>query len=99
MAHIKANLLFYPGEKKDGTPVFFTSGYRPAFKFKDNDEFNSGEIKFIGKDRIESGETVEGDITLLHPELVKEYLKVGNTFSFQEGTILAGKGEILKVYQ
>src|SRR5687768_5692286 len=91
---VKARLFFYPKDKKR---TFFT-GYRPAFKIRPDDMYNSGEIKFLDPSGIvNSGESVDAIINFISPEYVSDYLVCGLNFTFSEGPNIIGEGEILEI--
>ena len=72
------------------------SGYRPAFKIKD-DYLTTGIIKLVGVDELQYDDETMAEIWLLSPEFYPNCLKVGQVIQFQEGQIIHGFATITKV--
>jgi translation elongation factor EF-Tu-like GTPase len=93
---ILATLTFYP-EKVIGKKRIFYNKYRPAFKIRE-DMFNSGEIVFIDKIEVITGDTnVDAIITFLHGNLLTEFIYKGKKFTFAEGSKFFGEGIVLEI--
>lgn len=75
-------------------PVF--SGYRPAHLI--GDYLTTGVHEYFNTDVLKNGETADGTITFLSPELYHHSLKVGMRLVFQEGAIVTGYAKILEIY-
>ncbi len=96
MIKIKAKIYLYKNKGRNGS---FKSGYRPAFNFDGNDNnFFTGHIELINKDLFMRGDLEEVFITFITDnKSIQNFLKVGNTFSFNEPPIEVGEGEILDI--
>lgn len=74
----------------------FISGYRPAFKVKE-DYLTTGIIRFIGTDKLSYDNEAKAEIWFLTPEFYPNCLKVGQVIQFQEGAIVHGFATITKI--
>ena len=93
---ILAELTFYPKEVL-GTSRKFINKYRPAFKIRE-DMYNSGQIEFLDKFEVYSGEThVKAYITFPYKQLLIKHIYVGKIFTFCEGHKPLGEGVILGI--
>ena len=72
------------------------SGYRPAFKVKD-DYLTTGIIRLIGDDELPYDNEAMAEIWFITPELYPNCLKVGQVIPFQEGKIAHGFVIITKI--
>lgn len=72
------------------------SGYRPAFKVKD-DYLTTGIIKLIGSDELSYDKEMMAEIWFFTPELYPNCLKVGQVIQFQEGKTIHGFATITKI--
>lgn len=72
------------------------SGYRPAFKVKD-DYLTTGIIRLIGIDELPYDNEAKAEIWFITPELYPNCLKVGQVIQFQEGKIIHGFATITKI--
>ena len=72
------------------------SGYRPAFKVKD-DYLTTGIIKLIGVDELPYDNEAVAEIWFLTPEVYPNCLKVGQVIQFQEGQDIHGFVTITKI--
>jgi hypothetical protein len=77
------------------TPAF--SGYRPQVKFPFSEMQTSGQQKFIDKDIVYPGETVNAEIGIISVEFFQHQLSEGMPFEFREGSRVIGTGRILKI--
>jgi hypothetical protein len=75
----------------------FHSGYIPATKFDGSELLTSGKQKFVGKEKTQSGETLNAFITIISIDAFKGFLFPGQKIYFYEGDKLMGSGKILKV--
>jgi translation elongation factor EF-Tu-like GTPase len=96
MILVKANLKLYYGEKARQTP--FTNGYRPLFNFGE-DMKTSGQINLIDKNEFSPGENGVVEIAFLNDEYLGKDFNVGTKFSFGEGKIPLGEGEIIEILE
>jgi translation elongation factor EF-Tu-like GTPase len=58
---------------------------------------NDAQHKYIDKERVAPGETVNASLRLLRPDLQQGRLFVGMPFTVQEGSRIVGNGTILRV--
>lgn len=72
------------------------SGYRPAFKVKD-DYLTTGIIKLIDIDELLYDDEAKAEIWFITPELYSNCLEVGQIIQFQEGKIVHGFATITKI--
>lgn len=72
------------------------SGYRPAFKVKD-DYLTTGIIRLIGIDELSYNGVAKAEIWFLSPEFYPNCLKIGQVIQFQEGKIIHGFVTITKI--
>jgi elongation factor Tu len=96
MILVKANLKLYNGEKVRQTP--FSSGYRPLFNFIENMR-TSGRINLIDRNEFSPGENGVVEIAFLNDEYLGKDFNVGTKFSFGEGQIPLGEGEIIEILE
>jgi len=91
-------LLTYLTAEQGGrkTPVF-NSGFRPQIKFNFSEMQTSGQQKFLDKETVFPGDTVEAEIELLSPDIFEKQLMEGMTFDFREGSKIIGTGEIKRI--
>lgn len=92
---ILVELTFYPKEII-GRDRKYLKNYRPAFKIRE-DMFSSGQINFIDRDEVSSGEShVKAYVIFPYMQLLTEYLHVGKNFTFGEGSKILGEGVVLE---
>lgn len=72
------------------------SGYRPAFKVKD-DYLTTGIIKLIDIEELLYDNEAKAEIWFITPELYSNSLEVGQTIQFQEGKIVHGFATVIKI--
>ena len=72
------------------------SGYRPAFKVKD-DYLTTGIIRLIGIDELSYDDEGMAEIWFISPEFYPNCLRVGQVIQFQEGQIIHGFVTITKI--
>lgn len=71
------------------------SGYRPAHLI--NDYLTTGIHTYIGVDCLRKGESTEGYIKFISPELYPHTIKAGDIIIFQDGSKTVGYIEVLEV--
>lgn len=89
--------LKYLTSKEGGRKTAAHSGYRPHIKFEGSKYLTSGQQVFIGADKVNPGESVDAEITIIATDVFKNYLYPGLKFHFAEGPRIIGTGEIIKV--
>lgn len=72
------------------------SGYRPAFKVKDN-YLTTGIIKLIDVDELSYDNESIAEVWFITPEFYPNCLKVGDVIQFQEGKEIHGFATITKI--
>ena len=78
------------------TPVF-NSGYRPQIKFEFSEMQTSGEQRFLNKETVYPGDTVDAEIEVLSSNIFENNLSEGMTFEFREGSKIIGAGTIKQI--
>lgn len=89
--------LTFKTRTEGGRSVPAHSGYRPTIRFPFDTMMTSGQQKYLGKDVVSPGETVEAEITIIAVEYFKEQLYEGLKFEFTEGSRVIGTGTITKI--
>ncbi|OWK68865.1 hypothetical protein [Pedobacter sp. AJM] len=92
MIKILAKIKLYKTERK--TP--FKSGYRPLFNFIP-DMKTSGQITLKENTDFCPGEEGIVEIAFLHREFLGEKFDVGSKFTFGEGALPFGEGEVREI--
>ena len=89
--------LYYLTSEQGGrsTPVW--TGYRPQVKFSFNEMVTSGYQRFLNKDEVNPGDTVDAEITVISTNFLKHKLYPGLEFEFREGSRIIGIGKVLQV--
>ena len=90
---VEADIYALP-TSEGGRKTAFLSGYRPSHNFGKNGELNDGMHEYPDGGRIEAGESGRALIWLLTPDRNAALLKVGDTFTVQEGSRIVGRGKI-----
>lgn len=72
------------------------TGYRPAFKIKDN-YLTTGIIELIGTNELEYMNECEAKVCFITPELYTKCISIGQIIPFQEGKIIHGYVMIKKI--
>lgn len=89
-------LTFYPKEIIGRDRKYYDK-YRPAFKIR-GDMFNSGQIEFIDKIEVNSGEIdVKAYIIFPNKQLLSNNIYIGKSFTFGEGSKILGEGTIIDI--
>lgn len=97
MVKIEA-LVYMLLHNKRQTPI--KDGYRPAFCFDFKEKsFFSGKMKFKESDSLSPGQSSIVEIFFIESDDLKEFLKKGATFSFNEPPNQIGEGEILEIIE
>ena len=92
---ILVELTFYPKEIIGRDRKYFNN-YRPAFKIRD-DMFNSGQINFIDRMEVSSGERhVRAYVVFPYMKLLINSIHNGKIFTFGEGTKVLGEGIVIE---
>ncbi|NVK27763.1 MAG: hypothetical protein HWE14_06950 [Flavobacteriia bacterium] len=91
--------LTYFSTEEGGRKAPALSGYRPHLEFDHSPgKLTTGSQRFIGKEWIEPGQTIEAEITMVRPEFFFGKIKVGDTFNFGEGARVMGAGVVKSVF-
>jgi translation elongation factor EF-Tu-like GTPase len=91
-------LLKYKATEEGGRKSAAHSTYRPLVEFPGLKPLTSGEQIFLDKEKVNPGDTVKAQITIVSVEEYADKLYVGQQFRFCESpdrTI--GTGEILEI--
>ncbi len=89
--------LTYRTTEQGGRKTPAASGYKPQLRFPFDIMTTSGQQKFIGKDMIYPGETIDAEIRILSVEYFKHKLEVGMSFEVREGLKITGTGIIKEI--
>jgi len=92
MIKIKAKIKVY----EHGRTTSFNSGYRPLFNFIDEMK-KSGQITLIDREKFFPGDEAEVEIVFLNKRYLGDNLQCGAKFTFGEGRIALGEGEVREV--
>ena len=95
MIKVKALIKLYKGENVRKTP--FITGYRPLFNFIDEMR-KSGQILLINNSKFFPGEQGFVDIEFINNEYMGSNFGIGTKFTFGEGGVPLGEGEITHIY-
>tara|TARA_R110001606_G_scaffold387773_1_gene552708 strand:- start:488 stop:808 length:321 start_codon:yes stop_codon:yes gene_type:complete len=89
--------LKYKTAETGGRKTPANSGYRPQIQFGFTDKQTSGSQKFLDKEKVNPGETVTAEISVLTPQLFENKLDVGMNFQFLEDFTIIGFGSVLDI--
>ncbi|MFD2562894.1 hypothetical protein [Aquimarina rubra] len=93
----RAELQFLTTEQ-GGRKSPVVSGYRPHVEFEDYPEYiTSGQQTYIGQKKVEPGETVLAEISILSKDYFADKLFENMFFEFYEGKHKMGAGKILEI--
>ena len=98
---IRAHVYLLKAEEGGRTrPVF--SGYRPMCYFglrtKDGTKaYNDGVISLENREMVLPGEYCDVRILPLHPEMLRDVLKLDLAFEVSEGSQVVGRGTVVEV--
>lgn len=90
--------LKYRTTEEGGRQGYAASGYRPHVEFDHIPFFkSSGQQIFLDKEKVNPGDSVTAEITLLSYYGYYGNIDEGNTFKFCEGARVIGTGEVTKI--
>lgn len=95
VVRILAEIHLLSGEKVRRTP--FKSGYRPLFNFPNAKTKISGQIKLLESEEFKPGDKGTVEIHFVRGIIGDENFQSGNNFTFDEGNIELGRGNIIKL--
>jgi translation elongation factor EF-Tu-like GTPase len=93
MTTIRAKISLYDNK---GRTWSIKSGYRPLFNFI-SDSKTSGQITVLNQEEIEVGCESEVLIKFISNSFLGNYFSIGTQFTFDEGGVALGEGEILEI--
>jgi translation elongation factor EF-Tu-like GTPase len=91
---IEAEISFLKTDE-GGRKGYVGSGYRPQFFYRGED--HDAIQEFVDKERVYPGETVTVRLSLLHPELLCDHIRVDDLFEIREGLKTVGLGKITRI--
>ena len=90
--------LKYRTTEEGGRQGYAASGYRPHVEFDHIPFFkSSGQQIFLDREKVNPGESVKAEITLLSYYGYYRNINEGSTFQFCEGARIIGTGEVTKI--
>ena len=89
--------LYFLTTEEGGRSEITDEIYRPLFKLKDGLDLTSADQKFIGKDRVKPGDTIQSEMRIIWKDPYIGGLSKGAEFVLREGSQVVATGEILKV--
>ena len=89
--------LTYKTTKQGGRKTPSKSGYRPQVKFDFEEMQTSGQQKYIDRELVFPGETVDAEIKILSVDYFTNKLTEGMNFDFREGATIIGTGKIKQI--
>ena len=89
--------LYFLTTEEGGRSEITDEIYRPLFKLKDSLDLTSADQKFIGKDRVKPGDTIQSEMRIIWKDPYVGTLSEGAEFVLREGSQVVATGEILKV--
>ena len=89
--------LYFLTTEEGGRSEITDEIYRPLFKLKDSLDLTSADQKFIGKDRVKPGDTIQSEMRIIWKDPYVGALSEGAEFVLREGSQIVATGEILKV--
>lgn len=84
----------YKATEENGRKTAAASGYRPQVKFDFDERSTSGLQRFIDRDLVFPGDTIDAEIYLLSPHFFEHKLKEGMEFEIAEALQITGTGKI-----
>ena len=78
MVHVTARMKLFKTEER-GRTSFVCSGYRPNIQF--DGLYADGAFMFLDRQQAYPGDECEVYVTFVHPDSIKEYLRVGACFA------------------
>ncbi|MBD3638270.1 MAG: hypothetical protein HUJ25_13035 [Crocinitomicaceae bacterium] len=100
MDHFNPNIiaeLYFLTTEEGGRKTPCRSGFRPIMRIPELDTATTASPKFINQEIVSPGETVIASITLLVPEMFKNYMQTGKGFELFEGHNRIAKGNVIEV--
>ena len=91
---IESEISFLP-TAEGGRQGFVLSGYRGQFYYRGED--HDAIEEYIGRDRVQPGETVTTLLHFLHPELFVDRIRVGDEFKIREGLRTVANGRVTRI--
>jgi len=73
------------------------SGIRPSVKFGFSEMQTTGVLRFLGRELVSPGESVQAEIVLASPDFLTNKLAVGMRFELKEGANVTAIGQILEI--
>ena len=89
--------LYFLTTEEGGRSEITDEIYRPLFKLKDSLDLTSADQKFIGKDRVKPGDTIQSEMRIIWKDPYVGALSAGAEFVLREGSQIVATGEILKI--
>lgn len=89
--------LTYFSTEDGGRKGYATTGYRPAIRFPFDKMYTSGYAKFIGRDKVNPGETVTAKIAIVSGLYFAKKLDENQIFEIGDPFKIVGKGQIIKM--
>lgn len=86
--------ITYKTKEENGRKTAAASGYRPQVKFDFDERSTSGLQRFIDRDLVFPGDTIDSEVYLLSPHFFKHKLMEGMIFEIAEGLHIMGTGKI-----
>jgi translation elongation factor EF-Tu-like GTPase len=91
---VEAEVTFLRTEE-GGRQGYVLSGYRPQFFYDGEDHVAVQE--FPDKEKVYPGDTVAVLLHFLHPELLFNRIRVGDSFKILEGVVVVAHGKITRI--
>jgi hypothetical protein len=92
--HLRVKLLTTP-TALDGRRAAFTTGYRPQFRYRGQD--NDVSITVPGDIWIEPGDSTDALLSFYRPDLQQSRLQIGSSFTLAEGEKNIAVGTITEI--
>ena len=99
MYDLKAEIAFIPTDL-GGRRMPICSGWRPQFRYCDQDEPGDWDVVFFTDEHVEwvtPGQTVEAYLCFLSPHRQLGKLYPGTEFLLREGARIVAKGKVLEI--
>ena len=91
---VEAEITFLRTEE-GGRQGYVSTGYRPQFYYEGEDHVAVQE--FTDKEKVYPGDTVTAHLHFLHPELLFNRVRVGDSFKILEGKRVVAHGKITRI--
>jgi translation elongation factor EF-Tu-like GTPase len=89
--------LYFLTVEEGGRSEMTDEIYRPLFKLKNHLDLTSADQKFIGKNRVKPGDTIQSEIRIIWKDPYIGSLSEGAEFVLREGSQVVATGQIMKV--